>query len=86
MSPFDIFANDIIDILKPDGAKHSGIKANVARNIVSIFSTAIPVDRGDIFIRHLPHERTEEHVVEDPGYVAGFATIQPHYAAKVRRR
>lgn len=84
-SPFSPLARDTVDVIKADGTRHEKVKALVALPMITFFSEAFPIDKGDMLIRHLPHSRTETYLADEVEYIAGMLRTSGHYQVSVRR-
>jgi hypothetical protein len=74
---FNVVLNDVLILQKSDGRMFEKIKAHVSSKGILIMDVQLPIEVGDKLIRTLPNGLREEFIVDDPGYRAALAGIQP---------
>jgi hypothetical protein len=85
-SPFSVFAQDTVDLIKADGTTFPKERAQVnLPHIIFHGRSKFPVDAGDKIVRHLPFGRTENYEVIDADYMSGPLRGNERYVASVVR-
>ena len=84
--PFGVIPKEKVTLVKKDGTtSRSDIPAVVSPRQIITFTTDLPIEVGDHFLRQLPNGLVEDYVVDDPGYHNGIGPIPPNYQVKVHR-
>ena len=76
MSLSDIL-NDNVTLLKKNGKRVEGIKANVQSEVIIIIRSDILIDTGDLIQRNMSNGGEETYEVIDPGFHEVSAVLKP---------
>jgi hypothetical protein len=84
MSLSDIF-NDNVTLLKKNGERVEGIKANVQSKMIFITRSDILIETGDLIQRNMSNDGKETYEVVDPGFHERFEGMEAHYQVTHRK-
>jgi hypothetical protein len=83
--PFTNLMRDNVDVLKKDGTRIPGLRANVQRSRIFMKAETLLVEAGDSIVRHTSNGLEETYEVLDPGFCENMGGIPAHYQMRVRR-
>jgi hypothetical protein len=83
--PFGSLMNDMIDLLKPDGTKRTGLRASVQTSKIFMDADGVLVEPQDLIIRRMSNGAEETYRVIDPGFHEPFHGIKAHYQMNVQK-
>jgi hypothetical protein len=75
---------DIVDVVKPNGERHSNLKASVDGNRIYMEAGSFPITRGDMLVRRMSNGQEERYEVLDPGFQEKHSRIPAHYQMKIK--
>lgn len=78
-------ANDVVALVKQDGARTENVKAVVQSNEITIYDASLNVEEGDRIERRLPSGRVESYLVLDTGFSPGLSPVPAFFHMKVRK-
>ena len=76
------FMTDRVTLVKANGERREGIKANVQPATILIDDGNVPLEEDDVLERTLPNGMIERYLVLDRGYFAAWQGHPAHYQAK----
>ncbi len=79
------FMTDKISLLKKDGTKIEGIKANVQKDNIFIDNADILIESGDLILRLMSNGGEETFKVIDPGFYEKNHGVPAHYQVDVKK-
>lgn len=81
----DDFARDTISIIKSNGQRYDGLKANVQRTKIFLVNASIVVEPRDLIQRHMSNSAVETFEVIDPGFFEATTGFEARYQMRVRK-
>lgn len=84
MSLSDIL-NDNVTLLKKNGKRVEGIKANVQSEVIIIIRSDILIETGDLIQRNMSNGGEETYEVIDPGFHESLSGLEAHYQVTHRK-
>ena len=82
---FSDMLNDHVTLLKKNGDRVEGIKANVQAKKIFINRSDILIETGDLIQRNMSNGGEETYEVIDPGFHESFHGIEAHYQMTHRK-
>ncbi|MGN5146107.1 hypothetical protein [Aeromonas veronii] len=78
--------NDTIELLKSDGTRHTGLRANVQKTQIFMDANGVVVESNDIIIHKMANGTEDTFRVIDPGFrTPSFSGFPPHYQMDVKK-
>jgi len=77
--------NDNVTLLKKNGKRVEGIKANVQSEVIIIIRSDILIETGDLIQRNMSNGGEETYEVIDPGFHESLSGLEAHYQVTHRK-